>query len=332
VFVIFNLFGLAMFVTVGAWVLGALGWAHVSQAQLPWVLPAGGVSFAAGLALLMFAGLNLRRVSRPLDDLLEASNKVAAGDYSARVEEKGPPEVRSMAQAFNAMARRLESHDQQRRAMLADVTHELRTPLTVIQGNLEGVLDGVYPSDEAHLKSILEEVHVLSRLTADLRMLALAETGDLDLRTEQVDLALLIQETAVAFRAQADELDVRIELSLKSGGSMVDIDPERMRQVLANLISNALRYSPPESVLRIGLSELGEGEHKQVMVSVADQGPGIAPADLPHLFDRYYKSADSRGMGLGLSIAKFIVEAHGGEITASSSAGKGTTISFSLPR
>ncbi len=154
--------------------------------------PSAVVFFAIVIAMLILSVLNLRRMSMPLDDLLDASNKVAEGDFSARVDERGPREVRSLAQGFNSMASRLQVNDQQRRAMLADVSHELRTPLTIIQGNIEAILDGVYPADEKRLKSILEETQILSRLVEDLRTLALAETGSLQLKREPTDIAALI--------------------------------------------------------------------------------------------------------------------------------------------
>ncbi|HUH96138.1 MAG TPA: histidine kinase dimerization/phospho-acceptor domain-containing protein [Anaerolineales bacterium] len=181
-FAIFNLFGLALFLAVVGLILNALGLTHFSIGQFQLVfLPVGGVGLALALVVLILGAVDLRRVSMPLDDLLEASHKVAEGDYSARVDERGPREVRSLAQAFNSMASRLEVNDRQRRAMLADVSHELRTPLTIIQGNLEAVLDGVYPADETRLKSLLEETQILSRLVEDLRTLSLAEGGSLQL-------------------------------------------------------------------------------------------------------------------------------------------------------
>ncbi|MCL4531489.1 MAG: HAMP domain-containing protein, partial [Chloroflexi bacterium] len=176
-FLVFNLFSLVIFVTIIGFILRAFGFVRFSFGQFHWLLPIGGVFFAFVVAMLILAGLNLRRMSAPLDDLLDASNKVADGDYSARVDEYGPREVRSLTRAFNSMTERLQVNDEQRRAMFADVSHELRTPLTIIQGNVEGILDGMYPADEARLKSVLEETQVLSRLVEDLRTLALAESG-----------------------------------------------------------------------------------------------------------------------------------------------------------
>jgi len=293
-----------------------------------WVVPTGGVLLALMISLVVVAGANLRRMSMPLDDLLAASRRVAEGDYSVRVDPRGTLEVRSLASAFNSMAEQLQTHDRQRRSMLADVTHELRTPLTIIQGNLEGMLDGLYPPDEGRLRSILDETQILSRLTDDLRTLALAESGSLQLKQEPTDLGALVREMVAAFQSQAGPSGVQIELSAVTNEMILNLDPERIRQVLSNLISNAVRYSPHESSVRIDLTSGGDG----VKVAVTDSGPGIAAADLPHVFDRYYKSADSRGMGLGLSIAKYIVEAHGGRIQAESQPGSGTTISFTLPR
>ena len=331
VFAMFNMFGLIFIAVIVGLVLNAFGIVHFSFDQFQWLLPFGGVFFAIVIAMLILSALNLRRMSVPLDDLLDASNKVAEGDYSARVDERGPQVVRSLARGFNSMASRLQVNDQQRRAMLADVSHELRTPLTIIQGNIEAILDGVYPADEAKLKSILEEAQILSRLVEDLRTLSLAESGALNLKRESTDIAALIRVTVSAFQSQADAADVKMELSLIDKPLSLEIDSERIRQVLTNLISNALRYSPHGSSINIKLAESTTSVERRVVVSVEDSGPGIASEDLPHVFDRFYKSRDSRGMGLGLSIAKYIVEAHGGEIGAESSEGTGTKIWFSLP-
>jgi signal transduction histidine kinase len=265
-----------------------------------------------------------------LDELVDASNRVAEGDYSVRVEEKGPPEIYSLMRGFNSMAQRLQISDQQRRGMLADISHELRTPITVIQGNVEGMLDGVYPADETRLKSIIEETQILSRLVEDLRTLALAESGALLLKREPINLAELIRDAASGLEAQLNEKDIRLELMLNDVDD-INIDPQRVREVLTNLLSNAARYTPRGGGLAVRLTESGYGPERNVTIAVVDNGPGIDPAVLPHVFDRFYKSSDSGGMGLGLSIAKYLVEAHGGEIWAESEMGRGTTISFTLP-
>jgi signal transduction histidine kinase len=287
-----------------------------------------------GFILLVFAvgwgARSLRRVFTPLDELFRASEKVASGDYSVRVQEKGPPEVHALTRSFNSMAARLQAHDQQRRNMLADISHELRTPITVIQGNVEGMLDGVYPADEARLKSIIEETQILSRLVDDLRTLSLAESGALHLRLEPTNLAELVREAVSGFESQAHEKDIKIDLSL-ADIEEVNLDPQRIREVLTNLLSNALRYTPRGGEIHVRVSETGSGAERSVTITVEDSGPGIEPEMLPHVFERFYKSSDSGGMGLGLSIAKYLVEAHQGKIWAESEPEKGTRISFLLP-
>src|SRR5574341_54541 len=282
------------------------------------------------VASLLFGGRTLRRAAVPVGDIIEAVGRVAQGDYSARVEERGPREIRVLAHSLNLMAARLKANDEERRNLLADVTHELRTPLTVIQGNLEGLIDGVYPPDKAHLEPILEETRVLSRLIDDLRTLALAERGALVLQKEQIDLGVLVGETAASFRAQTDVAGIELETEVAPDLPMLLIDPARMREVLENIISNALRYTPRGGQIHVRCS-VENASDQHVVVSVSDNGTGISPKDLPHIFDRFYKARDSGGTGLGLAIAKNLVQAHGGEIFAESEAGKGTTIGFTLP-
>jgi two-component system sensor histidine kinase BaeS len=294
------------------------------------VIVVGAIFLTFIIVMLIFVAMNFRRMFNPLDELVDASGKVAEGDYTVRVEEKGPRGVRSLTMGFNSMVERLQVNDQQRRSMLADVSHELRTPITVIQGNVEGILDGMYPADEARLQSILEETQILSRLVDDLRTMALAESGSLQLRREPVDLAPLIREVLSGFETQINEKDIRMEVPL-ADIEAIHADPLRLREVLTNLLSNALRYTPGGGEIVVGLTESVTGGERTVTVFVQDSGPGIASADLGHIFDRFYKSSDSGGMGLGLSIAKFLVEAHGGKIWAESETGQGSRISFTLP-
>jgi two-component system, OmpR family, sensor histidine kinase BaeS len=295
------------------------------------IFPFGLLGFLLLLASLAWGARSLRRMSMPLDNLLDASDRVARGDFSARVEEKGPPEVRALTRGFNSMAGRLEINDRQRRNMLADVSHELKTPLTIIQGNVEGMLDGMYAADERRLKSVLEETQVLSRLIDDLRTLAQAESGALELKREAVDLEAFIREIVSGFETQAAEKHVDVSLSL-ANAEPVSVDPQRLHEVLANVLSNALRYTPRGGVVTVHLTESGPGADRGVTISVQDSGSGIAAQELDQIFDRFYKSSDSGGMGLGLSIAKYLVEAHGGTIHAESEVGRGTRIVFALPR
>ena len=329
-FLIFNIIGVVVFIFVVSYILDYFGIAHISIGSFSWLLIPIGVLFAVFvIALLVFASVRLRRMSMPLDELLDASGKVAEGDYSARVEEKGWPEVRALAHGFNTMVEKLQLSDQQRRNMLADISHELRSPITVMQGNLEGMIDGVYAPDKERLKSLYDETQILSRLVDDLRTLSLAESGSLQLKREPTDLGLLMREVVTAFESQAHEKEIKIELALGDIAEL-EIDPQRIREVLSNLMGNALRYTPSQGVVKVGAAESGFGLERSVLVYVQDSGPGIESADLSRIFDRFYKSSDSGGMGLGLSIAKYLVEAHGGKIWAESAAGQGTKISFTL--
>ena len=192
--------GLGSLFVIAGLILNALGLAQFPSQGFQWALPLGAFSFLFMLASVVFAARTLRRLSAPLDEMLSASRRVAEGEYATRVEEKGPPEIRSLARGFNSMAERLQSADRQRRNLFADVSHELRTPLTVIQGNVEGMLDGLYPADEKRLNSILEETQLLSRLVDDLRTLSLAESGALELRPENLDPILPLQRAKEEFQ------------------------------------------------------------------------------------------------------------------------------------
>ena len=326
-------YALAFFVFVVALgtVLNSLGLIHIYYNPLGWAIPVGIVLLIFGFGPLLWAGRGLRHMSVPLGDLLEAAGRIAEGDYSPRVAERGPSEVRSLARAFNGMAARLQLTEEQRRDLMADITHELRTPLTVIQGNLEGILDGVYSPDEAHLKSILEETQVLSRLVDDLRTLALAESGALQLKKEPTDLTVLIGETVSAFRTQADAAGVKIDIQAEADEHLLNLDPERIRQVLSNLIANALRYTPRDGAIHVGYRIVPSDDGKYAEVTVKDTGVGIAPDVLPQIFNRFYKSRDSSGTGLGLPIARHLIEAHGGTITAASQPDQGTSMRIALP-
>ena len=216
------------------------------------------------------------------------------------------------------------------RTLLADVSHELRTPLAVLRGDLEAMLDGIHPTDHAHIEAA--EIGLLTQLVEDLRTLALAEAGTLPLHIEPTDVAILAQDSAAAFDAMAEEAGVKLEVDVVDDLPLVDLDPLRIRQVLVNLIANALHCAPAGSAIRL----TGKREGGTVIVSVADEGKGIAPELRPHLFERFAKSDDSRGSGLGLAIARRLVEAHGGTIRAElgtepANAPSGTVIRFEIP-
>ena len=280
-----------------------------------------------GGAALFSMGRMLRRAAQPIEEMMDAADHVSHGDYATRVTERGPREVRHLAHAFNSMSERLQLNDEQRRRLLADISHELRTPLTVIQGNLEGMLDGLYQPDVVRLDSLLEETQVMARLIDDLRTLADAESGTLKLQREPTDLGLLLNDVIASFRGQAQSGGVSLTVEAAPDLPLVEIDPARIRQVLVNLLANALRYTGSGGSIRVQC----ELKNRIMAVTVSDTGRGVAEQDLPHIFERYTKSSDSRGSGLGLAIAKDLVEAHGGTIAAQSETGRGTTITFSLP-
>ena len=316
----------AVFSVVGATVLF---WTLATALGAPDL--AGNV--ARGVALLVvlygiaFTARSLRRLAAPVGDVIEAVGRVAEGDLSTRVRVRGSRDGRALASAFNAMTSRLEAGEEQRRRLLADVSHELRTPLSVVQGNLEALVDGVHPADEAHLLAILEETKVLSRLVEDLRTLSLAESGALALHREAIDVGVLVRETVESFGSQADPAGVTLEAQVSSGLPQVDADPVRAREILSNLVANALRYTPRGGNVTVN----ARAEDPGVAIDVRDTGAGIAPELIARIFDRFYKSPESRGAGLGLAIAKQLVEAHGGEISATSVVGTGTDIRFTLP-
>ena len=301
---------------------GSIG--HVAQIFGIVILVIGGLALAT-------AGRTFRRAGMSLDELVDAARRVEEGDYTTRVAEpvarRGP--LRELVRGFNSMTGRLEADAEQRRRLLADVSHELRTPLAVIQGNIEAILDGVHAADDAHLGAILDETHVLARLVDDLRTVALSEGGNLPLHREPTDLSILAAESVASFQSAAEAAGVSLEVHVDDEVPLLDIDPVRIREVLSNLVANALRHTPRGG--SIGVVATSAADAKTVEIVVRDTGTGIDPALLPYVFDRFAKAADSRGSGLGLAIARGLVEAHGGSIDVESSAATGTTFRLRVP-
>jgi signal transduction histidine kinase len=310
-------------VTALAWLAATKLGLVASEPSAPALWFVGGI---VGLGVAITAA-TLRHVAMPIGGVMEAVERVAGGDYDHRVIERGPPPVRALARAFNTMTARLQNHDRLRRDLMADVAHELRTPLTVMQGTLEGLLDGVYPRDDARLQQLLEETHVLSRLVEDLRTLALSESGALKLQKESIDVAELARDAVAAFAAEAASRGVTLALDAPASLTPIEIDPVRIREVLANLLSNALRHTPANGSVHVRVTPAANG---RVSIAVQDTGSGMTSDELAHAFDLFYRGSDSRGTGLGLTIAKNLVTAHGGEIQASSEKGLGTTVTLTL--
>jgi len=299
------------------------------------VLPFGAVLVISLIVAAVASVRAARRIARPMAEVMEAAERVAGGDYGVRVDERGPRDLRRLARSFNAMTERLEAGEARRRDLLADIAHELRTPLSVIQGNAEGMLDGLYPADRAHLEPVIEEARVMSRLLEDLRTLSTAEAGALRLHREPADPKRLVEDAVASFRARADERGVMLEARAANGLTDLDVDPVRIGEVLANLLSNALRHTPRGG--RVQVSVEPGTEPGAVAFAVADTGPGIAEDLLPHVFDRFVTAAaagpgaGAAGAGLGLAIARRLVEAHGGTIAAENAPQGGATIRFTLP-
>jgi two-component system sensor histidine kinase BaeS len=298
--------------------------------------PFGHVIRIASVLLVVGVVVALARSARTirgsgtvLDALVEQAARVEGGDYSARVDVVGPAPapVRGLARGFNTMAARLEADEAQRRTLLADVTHELRTPLAVVQGSVEAILDGVHPADEIHLSAILDETRILDRLIEDLRTLALSESGALSLHREPTDLSILATDVATSFAATATAAQIELGATIDDDLPLLDLDPVRIREVIGNLVANALRHTPAGGRITIGARVVQQA----VEITVRDTGSGIDPELLPHVFDRFARGAGSTGSGLGLSIARGLIELHGGTIEAMSAPGGGTEVRIRLP-
>lgn len=276
--------------------------------------------------VIFFVVRYVRGAAEPVGEMMDAAEAISRGDYSVRVHPRGPRSVRRLIGTFNQMTERLAANDDQRRRLLADVAHELRTPLSVIRGNLEGMIDGVYPRDDAQLTPIIDETRQMARLLDDLQTLATAEAGALKLYLEPTDLSELVCDAVAAFAGLAKERGVKLRTVTPEPLEM-EIDPVRMRQVLDNLLSNALRWTPAGGEI-VGIVDREAGN---ALITVRDTGPGVKPEHLVHIFERFTKSADSGGSGLGLAIARGIVGSHGGKIAAFSPAAGGLTITIRLP-
>ena len=273
-----------------------------------------------------------RRILKPVRALTEAARQLGQGDLAHRVQVKDRGELGEMAHTFNSMADSLERDEVLRRNMVADVAHELRTPVSNIRGQLEAVGDGLIQPDVKTFSSIYEEALLLSRLIDDLQELSLAEAGKLSLYRQATDVAQLIQKTVAAVRAVAATKGIILTIDLSGDLPLGDIDSQRIGQVVRNLLDNALGHTPAGGAITVAARQLD----KFVEVSVTDTGQGIPAVDLPNVFERFYRVDKSRaratgGSGLGLTIARRLVEAHGGKIGVKSEAGKGSLFFFTIP-
>jgi len=290
-------------------------------------------ALVAGLVAVVLAFFFSRFITGPINALKTSAQRIRDGDLSQRVDLDSGDELGDLASAFNGMASQLEAKEKSRKQLLADVVHELRTPLSIIQGNLEAWRDGVVAPTPDAVAPVHEEAVLLSRLITDLRDLSLAEAGQLRLTRETTDLGALARSVVSTFagRAEAQGIDLGVDVDDTTPAAVVD--PGRIRQVLRNLLDNALRHTPSGGRVHVAVRSDGRGS---VLTSVADSGSGIHPDDLPHIFEHFYKTDPSRersrsGSGIGLAIVKQLVEAHGGAVLVQSAPGQGSTFSFTLP-
>ena len=290
-------------------------------------------AIVAGLAILLVGSFQAQRIVAPVRTLADAALRVASGDLSQRIPVASDDELGDMATAFNTMAAELERQHTLRRRAMADIAHELRTPLSVLQIDLESIEDGLTEPTPDVIAGLQQEVALLDRLVEDLRMLSLAEAGDLQLEVQPVDVGELVQGAVKHVRSAAREKGVGLSTELSDQLSPVAGDAQRLTQVLLNLLSNALRHTPSNGRITVAAQQIGG---KEVQVTVQDTGDGIPPGELPHVFERFHRpdrarSRDTGGSGLGLTIARSLVEAHGGRIWAQSVEGQGSTFTFALP-
>ena len=293
------------------------------------LLLGGSLAIIVALILIFFLS---RRITSPIGVLVKVARRLGRGDLSQRVQLRGEGEVAALAQAFNTMAADLEHDEQLRRNLIADVAHELRTPLSNIQGYLEAIRDRVMKPNAATIRSLNEEVALLSRLVNELQELSLAEAGELKLVYQAEDIAKLVKQAVTRWQPQVAAKEISLSLDLPDNLPLVNIDWQRVNQVLHNLLENAVAYTGRGGTITVAAAKQGDW----VEISVSDTGEGIPAEDLPNIFERFYRVDKSRarvtgGSGLGLTIAKRLVEAHGGTITVQSELGKGSRFSFTLP-
>ena len=309
-----------------------LYWAFSEYAGIRniWLLLCGAPVIVILLAFFTVFRLYIR-FGKPLEEIFNAIDSIAEGDLSVRVSKNNSDMYSELFKRFNKMVGELERSDQQRRNLTTDIAHELRTPLHIIQGNLEGVIDGVYQPSPEHINNTLDETKLLARLVNDLQTLSLAEAGQLPLHPTRFLLADLMEDLTSSFSSQAASLGISLQTNISNPSKELTADYDRLNQVLSNLISNAIRHTPQGETISIETESTSGG----VRIVVRDTGEGIPAEDIPFIFDRFWRGSKSRtervNSGLGLAIAKQLIHAHAGTIEVQSEAGKGTTFLIDLP-
>ncbi len=295
--------------------------------------------FIAGIIGVILGIAIARGLSAPLGRLEAAARQFSSGHLEQRVPVEGTEEIASVARAFNDMAASIQQAQQLQQNMVADVAHELRTPLSVLQGNLQAILEDVYPMEKAEIATLYDETLILGRLVNDLHELAKAEAGQLHLNMQETDIAAIVERHAALFSDFAAEKDITLNVVMPDIVPLVMADPGRVQQVLHNLLSNALRYTPAGGTIHVQIEHIAQHRDSDaqhtVRVAVVDTGPGIAADSLSFVFDRFWRTDSSRsrdqgGSGLGLAIAKQLIEAQDGHVGVESVVGQGSRFWFTL--
>ena len=286
----------------------------------------------AFVTALLTAGFLARGFTTPIRILTVAAEAISEGALDSRAHVSGKDEIAQLANSFNNMASTLQLTEKNRETQTADIAHELRNPLAILQGSLEALADGVYQPTPKNIQPALDQVHTLNRLVEDLRILALADAGGLRLDRQRVDLKVFLQRIVDAHRESFEGQEIGLAFIVPIDKLSVEADYDRLTQVINNILGNALRYVPPKGSVRIDANI----DKESVVVSVIDDGPGVKPDELPHLFERFWRGDPSRsretgGSGLGLTIAQRVIQAHNGRIWAETTPGGGLTVRFSLP-
>lgn len=295
--------------------------------SLVWLLSATMVAVVTAVAVSLVLA---SRLSRPIDGYVDAARRFATGDRSARLPDDGPPELADLTAALQFAADAIEDSERERSRLTADVAHELRTPLTALQAGLEELRDGLLPADATTLAALHDQATRMSRVIDDLSTLAAAESAELQLYRQDVDLAAVVSLAVVARRGTMDAAGLTVRLDLQPGVS-VRADADRVHQIVGNLLANAVQYCRPHDQVTVRV----RAEGSEGVLEVADTGPGFAAEDLPHVFERTWRAsstAHTRGSGLGLPIVRALATAHGGTAEITSVQGEGSTVTVRLPR
>lgn len=302
------------------------GYLHRSRRSL---LLAG---LTAGVAAILLSFFLIRQLTGPLRKLDRASRRVAAGKFDERVDILSSDEIGRLASSFNEMASSLETAEQMKKRLIADISHELRTPITAVRTTLESLRDGLMEPTQATLSALHDKILLTTRLIQDLHQLALADSGRLSIHPRPCSIKDIFETILGTIGVQMEDEDISLVREIEGNLPMIEADAQRIEQVLLNLLANAIRHTPAEGSILVRAEQV----NRDIQVSICDSGSGLSDLDLRHVFDRFYRAdkartSDDTGAGLGLSIAKALIDAHGGHIWAENMPDSGACFAFTLP-